>query len=109
MELQASYAQFRSAGIELVVITYDSEEDQAKFIRKHNIQFPLLSDIDMQSVTALGILNENYKPGDMAYGIPHPGFYVLNRQAGIVAKSFLERYQQRLSASAIFRIANTAI
>lgn len=109
MELQASYEEFQAAGIHVVLITYDSEADQEKFSRKHHIRFPLLSDVEMKSVIALGILNEEYQPGDFDYGIPHPGFYVLNTQGDIVAKSFLEKYQQRLSTSGILKLADRSL
>ena len=109
MQLQAGYEQFEAAGIQIALITYDAEVDQARFATKHSIKFPFLSDVDRQSVMALGILNEAHQPGEMAYGVPHPGFYVLNNQGEIVAKSFLERYQQRLSTAAIFRVANAAL
>jgi peroxiredoxin len=109
VELQARYDEFQSAGIHVALITYDSEDDQAKFARKHEIQFPLLSDVDVESVSALGILNTDHTPGEFEYGIPHPGFYVLDRRGDIVAKSFLERYQQRLSTSGMLKLADQSL
>ena len=47
---------------------------------------------------ATGILNEEYEPGDDAYGIPYPGVYVLNSQQQIVGKIFVESYRIRVDA-----------
>ena len=33
---------------------------------------------------ALGILDENYQPGDEHYGIPHPGIFILDTNMQIV-------------------------
>lgn len=49
-------------------------------------------------MTTLGILNEEHVPGDTAYGIPHPGVFVLNPDLEIVGKIFVESYAERVNA-----------
>ena len=66
---------------------------------------PILSDADAFSVKALGILNEKYEPGDGAYGVPHPGIFVLNPELEIVGKIFVDGYQKRVSAPAVLEYA----
>jgi peroxiredoxin len=68
------------------------------FIDAGSITYPLISDIDAATVTALGILNESYNPGEHAYGIPHPGIFVLNPEREIVGKIFVEDYAKRVDA-----------
>ena len=98
MQLQEHVDIFEEAGLGVVVITYDSPELQQVFIDAGSITYPFLSDIDTATITALGILNEDYEPGEPAYGIPHPGIFVLNPEGRIVGKIFVEDYAKRVDA-----------
>lgn len=101
--------QFNAAGIGLVAITYDTPEQQQVFAKQHNIRIPILSDIDALSFKTLGILNENYQPGDDAYGIPHPGMIIIDTDGVVVGKLFLEAYSSRVSAEASLAYALTTL
>ena len=105
MQLQGSVDQFADAGIGVVVLTYDSPELQQAFIDKFDITFSLLSDVDAASVTSLGLLNEEYSPGDSQYGIPHPGVLVLDVNQTVVGKIFLEGYSKRVDAEGVLAFA----
>ncbi len=98
MQLQEHVDAFEEAGIGIVAITYDSPELQEAFIDAGSITYPLISDIDTATMTALGILNEGYNRGEPAYGIPHPGIFVLNSEQEIVGKIFVEDYAKRVDA-----------
>jgi peroxiredoxin len=98
VQLQEHIGAFEEAGIGIVVITYDSPDLQQAFIEAGSITYPLISDMDTATMTALGILNEGYKPGEPAYGIPHPGIFVLNPEREIVGKIFVEDYAKRVNA-----------
>ena len=54
---------------------------------------------------ALGILNEEYMPGDSAYGIPHPGVFVVNPEQEIVGKIFVESFRIRVDGAGVLRYA----
>lgn len=82
----------------MIGITYDSPELQQTFIDAASVTYPFLSDIDAATMQALGILNEEYPPGDDNYGLPYPGIYILNPEQKIVGKIFVERYQIRVDA-----------
>jgi len=82
----------------MVAITYDKPELQQAFIDAASLNYPFLSDIDAATMQALGILNQEYEPGDDNYGIPYPGIFVLNPDKEIVGKIFEERYQTRVDA-----------
>lgn len=105
VQLQAHHAAFRAAGIEIVALTYDAPELQQMFVDKHAITYPFLSDIDAYTVTALGILNGDYAPGDRAYGIPHPGIFVVTPGGRIVGKVFVDGYEKRVQAGAVLDYA----
>ena len=96
MQLQEQVANFKEAGIGIVAITYDSPELQQVFIDAASITYPLLSDIDATTIKTLGILNEQYEPGETAFGIPHPGVFVIAPGMKIVGKIFVEDYQVRV-------------
>jgi peroxiredoxin len=105
VKLQEQVTDFEKAGIDVVAMTYDAPELQQTFIDKYNITFPLLSDIEAISVKTLGILNTEYELGHSAYGIPHPGVYVVNPDMMIVGKLFIEDYSTRVDASGVLTYA----
>ena len=78
------------------MVTYDAPALQQQFVEAGGITYPFISDIDAATILALGVLNEGYEPGDDAYGIPHPGVFVLNRDREIVGKIFIESYRERV-------------
>ncbi len=96
--MQEYTAEFETAGIGMVAITYDTPDLQQAFIEAGSIDYPFLSDVGAESFSALGILNDEYAPGDESYGIPFPGVYVVNPELEIVGKVFVERYQNRVDA-----------
>ncbi len=101
MQLQEHLSSFHEAGLAVVGLTYDKPELQQKFIEARGIEFPFLSDINAQSMKVLGILDENYLPGDEHYGIPHPGIFILNTEMKIVGKIFVNGYEKRVNAEAV--------
>ncbi len=109
MELQQHVDAFAEAGIGIVVITYDAPELQQAFIEDEGITYPFISDIDAETMIALGILNENNQPGDPAYGIPHPGVFVLNPEQEIVGKIFVESYRVRVDGDGVLRYAQDVL
>ena len=56
-------------------------------------------------MVALGILNEKYKPGEPAYGIPHPGVFIVNLDNAIVGKIFIDSYRERVDGEGTLRYA----
>ena len=105
MQLQSQLESFHAAGLAVVGLTYDQPALQDKFIRERGIEFPFLSDINAQSMKALGILDENYQPGDEHYGIPHPGIFILDTNMQIVGKIFVKGYEKRVNAVAVLDYA----
>ena len=109
VQLQAHKADFDAAGIGLVAITYDPPGEQQAFIDRFAITIPLLSDRNALSFRTLGILNEQYRPGDVQYGIPHPGMIVIDRDGKVAGKLFLEAYSQRVDSAAALAFAREAL
>ena len=109
IQLQEHKPGFDRAGIGLVGITYDEPRLQQVFIERHGITIPILSDIDALTFKTLGILNETYSPGDLQYGIPHPGMMVIDPQGKVVGKLFLEAYSSRVDSSAALAFARKVL
>ena len=107
--MQSHADQFKDAGVGIAVITYDSPELQQAFVDEFSITYPLLSDVDATSIKALGLLNEEYSPGDAIYGIPHPGVLVIDSGQNRAAKVFLEGYDTRVEAAGVLEVALRAL
>ncbi|MEH6550541.1 MAG: redoxin domain-containing protein [Pseudomonadales bacterium] len=109
IQLQEHKAAFDKAGIGLVGITYDSPKLQQVFIDQFEISIPLLSDIDVTTFKTLGIVNQEYPPGDESYGIPYPGMIIIDPNGIVVGKLFLEGYATRVDSQAALEIAIHAL
>lgn len=105
VQLQQHLTEFEAAGISVVAMTYDAPELQQAFVAAQAITYPLLSDIDASSMKALCILNTEQQPGDRAYGIPHPGIFVVDRNGFIVGKLFVQAYSERIDARSVLSYA----
>ena len=109
IQLQENAALFEEAGVGMVAITYDDPVLQQAFIEKFDITIPVVSDVNGLSFKTLGILNKEFKPGEVQYGIPHPGMIVVDPEGKVVGKLFLEAYSSRVSATAALAFARTTL
>ena len=96
---------FEEAGIGIVVVTYDSPELQQEFVNAGNLTYQFIADIDATTMSALDILNEQYSPGDPAYGIPHPGVFVIDLNNKSVGKIFIESFRERVDGEGTLNYA----
>lgn len=56
-------------------------------------------------MVALGVLNESVEVDAPAYGIPHPGVFVVNTDNEIVGKIFIESFRERVDGPGTLRYA----
>lgn len=101
MELQGRYDDIRRQGLGLVSITYDAPATLKKFADSRGITFPLIADPGSVIIRRYGLLNDTVDPKSSAYGIPHPGTFILDRQGVVTARFFENAYQERYTASTI--------
>ncbi len=87
--------QFKDVGVSIAAMTYDSVEMLKSVQEDEGIEFTLLKDSDISHVNALGILNEDYEPGSRAYGVPHPGIFIVTPDGVIRAKFAEEGFRAR--------------
>lgn len=101
MELQGRYADITKQGLGLVSITYDTPETLKKFADSRGITFPLVSDPGSAIIKRFGLLNDTVDPKTRAYGIPHPGTFILDRSGKVTARFFEDAYQERYTAATV--------
>lgn len=92
----------------MVAISYDSIEVLKKFSDRNELGYPLLSDEGSKTIDAFGIRNDamegkKFGKNDLS-GIPHPGTYILSEDGTILAKIFLERYQERHATDELIKL-----
>jgi hypothetical protein len=101
VELQGRYDDIRRQGLGLVAITYDPPETLKRFADSRGITFPLLSDPGSALIRRYGLFNDTVDPQTRAYGIPHPGTFILDTKGAVVARFFEDAYQERYTAATI--------
>ena len=109
MQLSAHQQEFVELGIQIAVITYESPDINFKFSNRHKINYPILTDPDVQYVRALGILNESFEPGHRAYGVPHPGIFLVDINGIVRAKFSEEGYRKRPAVELVIQAAKKMI
>ncbi len=109
MELSERQAAFTDLGIQVAVMTYESQEIHLNFTKQHDIGYPILSDLDARHVKAFGILNEAYAPGHRVYGIPHPGIFLVDREGNIKAEFSEQEYRQRPQLDRVIEAARKMV
>ncbi len=101
MELQSRVNELQAQGLGLAVVTYDSREVLADFAARRAITYPLLSDPGSATIRGFGLLNTTIQPGTLAFGVPFPGTFVLDRRGRVTARFFETVYQERTTVSTI--------
>lgn len=106
VELQKGIEKVNAAKIEVVAVSYDSVDVLAKFGKKQNISFPLLSDPDSKVIKAYGILNKEAK-GRRA-GVPNPGTFLID-QKRIIREIIPGTVRERHSVDELLKAAKGKI
>jgi len=101
VELQGRYDEIKGQGLGLVSISYDPPETLKKFADSRGITFPLVSDPGSAVIRRYGLFNDTVDPKTRAYGIPHPGTFILDAKGVVVARFFEDAYQERYTAATI--------
>jgi peroxiredoxin len=105
VELSYNKTRFEALSVNLAVISYDSPDVNLAFSNKYNLSFPLLSDDKAILASAFGILNESYPKGHRAYGVPHPGVFMVDSKGVVYAKFSEKDYRKRPALELILEAA----
>ena len=101
MELAERREGFRARGLEVAALSYDPVAVLADFASRKRIPFPLLSDPRSEIIRRFGLLDPQYPEGDMAYGVPRPGTFVVDPSGVVLDRSFEEGYVARRTARSL--------
>ncbi len=94
LDWNARVEEFTSLGYEVAILTYDGVDDLKRFAGRRNISYTLLSDPESVVIRAFDLLNEQYRPGSRAHGVPHPAIFVIDPD-GVVMHRFAEQTYSR--------------
>ena len=101
VQLEEWRAQFEAIGLKVAGMTYDGLDVLAGFHAEQELGYPLLADENAKHAIAFNVLNENYEPGAVAYGIPHPGVLHITPDGVIAAKLAVPGYRRRPPMEAV--------
>lgn len=87
VQLQKNLQQFEKYKLQIVGISYDSEDVLKKFSDAKSITFPLLSDEGSNVIRELDL--------EFKSGLPHPGTIVVDSEGVVRGKIFKKGYVQR--------------
>ncbi|MFT5370254.1 MAG: hypothetical protein ACI8V2_005236 [Candidatus Latescibacterota bacterium] len=99
MELQDKLSYFDQNDIHPYAISYDSVETLTVFAEKHNITYPILSDVNSEVIRAFDIFNHLVPKDHRWYGVPFPGTYMVDAKGIVIDKSFYADYGVRDSVA----------
>ena len=100
--LQLKIDEFRAAGYQVVAVSPDSVEENEQVVRRLGLEFPILSDGDLEVTTAMGILHE----GASMEGadIPRPATFVVER--GVIRwRDLTDNWRVRIRADELLEVA----
>lgn len=101
MDLNGSLKQFQDRGYNLAGISYEDPAKNAAFIAERDIHYTLLSDPGSKIIDRFDLRDPQYKPGSMAYGVPRPIIFILDRHGVIKAKLYEDTFKRRPPATLV--------
>ena len=72
----AAYAEFEKRGVAVIGISKDSVASHVKFAEKYGLPFILLSDPELEAITAYGVWQEKKMCGKVGMGVVRTTFIV---------------------------------
>lgn len=89
LKMQRELDSFKSAGLQIVAISYDKVSDLKVFAVSKGISYPMLSDEGSELIREMGLESER--------GISHPGTFIVGTDGVIQSKLFMQGYKRRHS------------
>jgi len=81
--LRDNLAELKNLGLTVLGVSCDSIESHQKFKQKHNLNFPLLADVDKKMVLDYGVWVEKSMYGKKYMGIQRDSF-LINKEGRII-------------------------
>ena len=78
------YGEFKKKNVEVIGISRDSSESHIKFAEKYDLPFVILSDPDLDVISAYGVWQEKKLYGKVSFGVVRTTFII--DENGIITK-----------------------
>ncbi|MCP3938201.1 MAG: peroxiredoxin family protein [Actinomycetia bacterium] len=83
-------------------MSYDDSQALRDYVAASGVEFTLLSDVDSEVIKRYEVFNTIVQPEDVPfYGVPFPGFFLLNEDGVIVDRLFNRHFAHRDGVEAI--------
>ncbi len=86
--------EINAAGAVVIAVSVDTIEESARLASGLGLEFPLLSDVEREAITAWGVVHEGGKPGGGA--IARPAIFLVEPDGTISWRSVTENYRVRV-------------
>ena len=101
MDLNTGVAAIESRGYKLAGLSYDSPAILKGFTEQRSIRYTLLSDPKSEVIDRYKLRDPQYPPGNLAYGVPRPIIFILDKNGVIKSKLYEETYTKRPPVSLV--------
>ena len=97
-------AEIEKRGYKIVAVSYDQPTVTQGFTNRRAITFPMLSDPKSKVIDRWGLRDPQYPMGDLAYGVPRPIIFVIDRKGVIRGSLAEETYQKRPPVTEVVKV-----
>src|SRR5262245_9447168 len=101
IDLNTAVAAIERRGYRMARISYDRPQILKTFIDRRQIGYTLLSDPRSEIIDRYRLRDPQYPPGNLAYGVPRPIIFILDKSGMIKAKLYEETYTKRPPATLV--------
>lgn len=101
MELESERERYEERGIRVAALSYDPVRLLQAFAERAGIGYPLLSDPDSRWIREARVFNDTLAPDNPAYGLPYPGWILVDAAGNVTEKIFHEAYADRTTSAAL--------
>jgi peroxiredoxin len=101
LDMNSGAAEIEKRGYRIAALSYDSPQTLKTFTEQRNISFTFLSDPKSEVIDLYKLRDPQYPPGSVAYGVPRPIIFILDKNGVIRAKLYEESFKVRPPVSAV--------
>jgi peroxiredoxin len=101
IDLNSGVSAIEAKGYKLAGISYDSPKILQSFTEQRGIRYTLLSDPKSEVIDRYKLRDPQYPPGNLAYGVPRPIIFILDKDGVIKSKLYEETYTKRPPVSLV--------
>lgn len=101
MELESERERYEERGIRVAALSYDPVDLLRAFAERAGIGYPLLSDPESRWIREAGIFNDTISPDNPVYGMPFPGWILVDAAGNVTETIFHEAYADRTTSGAL--------